>query len=187
MAQARYVVAYGPPAVLGVKEFLSWHDVLKMSPGVKDARLEKSFRFWYDPARTTINSVRLTWTATNTCWWNGFVFLLDGSEVARAEWGAELGTRSGETYVTDLFTAKPANGHVIEAFAWKFYWPYAFYCEVSFTATLTVDFTGDQPGVEVAPPPPTPWDYLKWAFILGGIAIVGFLGLKVIQAVRKKS
>lgn len=172
--------------VLGLKEFLYWHDVLLIPAWVADSRiLTKSFRFWYDPARTTINSVRLKWGATNTCWWNGFRLAMDAREVARAEWGAELGTRSGETDVTDLITSRPTNGHALEAHAWKFYWPYAYRCEVSFDVMLTVDFLGDQPAVEVAPPPPTPWDYLKWALILGGVGIVGIVVVRGIEAVRR--
>lgn len=61
--------------------------------------------------------------------------------------------------------------------------PLIYEARAYYTTILTLEFTGEGPKVTY---PPTYLDYLKWALILGGVGIFGYLGVRAIEATRRR-
>jgi len=56
----------------------------------------------------------------------------------------------------------------------------------NFSCAIVIDFEGKPPDVDIKPPPPEWWGYVKWGMIgVGAIAVVGLVLPKAIEAIRK--
>ena len=181
--QVRYVVP-----VLGVKTYelhkghairIPWHwvcnsDVPKLSP----------LRVTWDPAKTRVRAsmhVRvhgsMPWLSANV----SFNYFMNGRSVFWGRWSMlDNCVVREETRDVSLILINGEN--TFKAEACKDWWQ-ASEPVMTVWATLTIEFEGEQPVVK---PPPEPMEYVKWAFILAGVAVVGFLGVRILEAVRRK-
>jgi hypothetical protein len=113
-----------------------------------------------------------------------FRIAISGEYVVTEMWDAGVsGARSNTLDVTGIF-ATPGS------YSFKLEWYKADsilygFGPVSFDTyvTLTIDYEGKEPWT---PTYPEIENYMKWALILTGAGIVGFLGIRAIEALRKK-
>ena len=63
-------------------------------------------------------------------------------------------------------------------------WPTWVECR-NFSCYIVIDFEGKPPDVDIKPPPPEWWPYVKWGFVGVGVIAGVFATIKIVEIARK--
>jgi len=178
------VMAVVAPRALaeGEELVLEWRDKLVIGWLGTYAGKSVRFRVDWDPEKTRLLSARLVWRAGRG-WANAqtvFRVLLDGETVGAGVWppwaGGEL---SGEADVTGLLT-RGSHTAKVEAVC-----PPSWPQTIEFEVLVYVRYEGEKPEHEQEKPPAKrAADYVKWALLLGGLAVGVAAAAKIAKAAR---
>jgi len=139
-----------------------------------------------DPEKTVVKSAKLyVWVHTSIPWLGPnvtFNYYVNGRSVFWVRWAFWDSCKAYEDTVDVTDILKVGGTFNFKAEVCKD-WLQIVEIVTHVTAILTIEYEGEEP--EVPPPPPSPWEYVKWGFLLAGIAIVGFLGVKYIKELRR--
>ena len=166
----------------GEELVLEWRGKLHIGWMGTYASRSVRFRVDWDPERTRLLSARLVWRASRG-WANAqtvFRVLLDGETVGAGVWppwaGGEL---SGEADVTGLLT-RGSHTAKVEAVC-----PPSWPQTIEFEVLVYVRYEGEKPEHEQEKPPAKrAADYVKWALLLGGLAVGVAAAAKIAKAAR---
>ena len=177
------MAALAPRALaLGEERVLEWRGRLHFGWFSSYASDSTWFKVEWDPDRTHLLSARLVWRARRGAVPTATAFRvrLDGRLVGSGGWPVwSSGEISGEADVTGLLT--PGTHHVSVEAVGAPTWPY----NVEFEVAIYVRYEGERPEHEQEEPPSRrALDLVKWALVLGGVAVGALAAERIARAVR---